>query len=451
MEAIQTCQYSHEVISELGPQSSMERVKSRLARIPNTPSELSSPKPESAVSFSTITTAKTTTEALAGTSTAATSLLSLPEVFTVQKFHVSPKMPIDEKVQAVWTRQVRSRFSAVLLHNIPKGTCVQEFMMVGKRSDALKPTLIITCGDAITKKRVEKTFKSQGWLQELLKTNGIMFIALVAKTPLSAGPATNSTGPLKMEKYYAVQLLPSGATTSCGKALLVMDTHAPQHCTLGGLLMVNGEILGLTARHPFEAYEADHTSVKLYLPDMAHDTKHIDNDESSEMSNEPFIFNDDDDDASDTSNVSPISFQEDADVSSTSISGPFYGQTDSLNAFSSKDWIVSQFAIVPRCTPTDTSYINEPLEDYDWALLETLPPSVKTRPNKIAHINPRHDILIEEVASQLVDGEVTVIIASIGPQLGYLHSSPVTMKVEKAVLNVRLITLERALRKFSLN
>ena len=77
-------------------------------------------------------------------------------------------------------------------------------MMVRKRPDNLKPKLVITCGDAATKKRVEKTFKRQGWLQKMLKVNHIMFIALVAKTPLSAGLASTDGNTVKLSESYAV-------------------------------------------------------------------------------------------------------------------------------------------------------------------------------------------------------------------------------------------------------
>lgn len=241
----------------IGSSIPSESLKNRLTCMPRIPSSIivppPSPKPKPARSFSTIITTATATEPASGNSTAATPVLLLPHIFTIQKLHVSPSMPMDEKIQAVWTRQIRSRLSAVLLHSIPTGTCVQEFMMAGKRPGILKPTLVVTCGDAATKKRVEKAFKCQGWLQGLLKANHIMFVALVAKTPLSAGPVSNDGSTVKLGGSYAVQLLPSGVTTSCGLGLLISgaDSRLRQYCTLGGLLVVNDEILGLTAGHPF--------------------------------------------------------------------------------------------------------------------------------------------------------------------------------------------------------
>ena len=162
-------------------------------------------------------------------------------------------MPIDEKTQEVWTRQITSRLSAVLWHNIPTATCVQQFMMIGKWLDVLKPTVVITCGDLVTKRRVEKKFKRQEWLQELQKANHIVFVALIAKTPLSAGPVSENDCIATLNGSYAVQLPSPEVTISCGLELLVhsADSHLRQRYTLRRLLIVKGRVLGLTVGHPF--------------------------------------------------------------------------------------------------------------------------------------------------------------------------------------------------------
>jgi hypothetical protein len=460
MEALQVGATSSatELLPKPTPQSSisyLDRVKSRLARIPKIPSfivvpSLSSER-EPAESLSTVTTTTTATEPPPEISTATTSVLSLPRVFVLQKLYVSPSMPIDEKITLVWTQQIRSRLSAVLFHSIPAGTCVQEFMMVGKKAHVLKPTLVITCGDTETKKRVEKSFKSQGWLQDLLKANDIMFVALEAKTTLSAGPALNSTDTVRLSECYSVQLQHGSATTSCGLPLLVSasDTRPQRHCTLGGLLMVNDVIFGLTAGHPFKAHFKHRSAQHEY--DIVQAFRLFENEESSEASSEPFIFNDDDDECGDLSSTSELSFHNRADLSLTSIEDPTHSQHNISKAFSpSVKWSQLYNAVIPLSIPKNALSFEEPLGDCDWALLEILPHSVITMPNKIAYIDSRRDILVERAVSGLTHGEVTILAAAIGVQLGCLHSSPVTMKVNESILNVQLITLEHILRKLSL-
>lgn len=267
MEAVQAVQarpVGGAFSSRFAPESSSECVESRLALIPTVPSSIiipttsSDPRLERVESFSSSAAGTKSTEAATSNSTTATSVFELPRVFSVQKIHVSPGMQIDERVQAIWTTKIWPRLSGILSHSIPKGTCVQEFMMVCKQSKSFKPAVIISCGDHTTKKRVEQTFKSQAWLQELLKVNDIMFIALVAPTTLSAGAAAESVEVMTIENVCTVQHLLDEVETSCGQAILVGDTsHKQRRCTLGGLLAVNGKIMGLTAGHPFHLSQAE--------------------------------------------------------------------------------------------------------------------------------------------------------------------------------------------------
>lgn len=457
METLQHCPSSNEPLPEALPRIhiSYGSLKNRLQGIPKTPSIIIGPLPslesESANPCSTATTATTTTEAASDADTAATSVFSLPQTFNIQKYHVSPSMPVDEKIQAVWIRQIKTRLSRVLYNNLPFGTCVQELIMAGKRPNALKPTLIITCGDALTRKEVEKTFKSQIWLQELLRANHIIFIALVAKTPLSAGLNSTDDSTVELSESYAIQLLPSRATTSCG--LMVQINHVEgclqQYCTLGGLIVVNGEILGLTARHPF--FRTPPSGQELLKETEV--VEDLNDGESTTNSEEIFVFNGhDDDDGTDGPSVLTVSLRENADALSTSTGGPLHGHHETLRPFRPlTNWHPRQTAIIPLHTPRHISSAEDLHHNHDWALLKTLPSAATSRPNKIAYVNPHCDVLIEGCISGLVCGEVTIIVAGIGPQSGSLLSSPGIMMVDGLILDVQLITLENVLREFHLS
>lgn len=354
---------------------------------------------------------------------------------------------MDEGVRAVWLQRIRDRLDAVLYVSVPRGPYVQEFMMVGKRQDNLKPTVAIWCGDTAIKKRVEQKFKSQGWLQELLKAYNIMFVALVSGAHLSAGPESKDDCTVELNEAYAVQLLPPWVATSCGLSLLISDTASRrrQRCTLGGLLVVSGEILGLTAGHPFPRIE--NIVIQPGVSEEAQAVEDLSDAESSTISSEPFVFNDDDCGAGDDSLASTTSLYDNANVSLLSIAEPSDTQHEISAAIKpSMKWYTPRTAIIPVPTPRQISTIHPPLHDHDWALLKMLPQAVTSRLNKVAHIPPRHDILIEKTVSGPASGEVIISIASIGPRLGYLHSSPASMRVDESILDVQLIVLERVLR-----
>lgn len=447
MEAVKTHTIRADLLLKIT--TSYERVKTRLKEIPKPPSSIifSSPssKSESVDPLSAVSTPTAATEGLPDLTTAAISISQIPQVFMLQKLYVSPRMSIDEKIQEVWTRDIKYRLSAVLRHNIPSGTCVQEFMMVGKRPGTLKPTVIITCDDQLTKKRVEKIFKSQGWLQELLKANHMVFITLISKTTLSGGPVLNSDCVETLHESYAVEIPHPEIPTSCGLDLLIngADGHLRQHCTLGGLLVVKGRVLGLTAGHPFS--RINDRFLQRKLSEAAEDLDDFNDEEGSSTSSEPFVFDgNSDENENDGSNV-PLFEQ--SDTLSISFCEPPHDRHKNSRSFSSMERSLPQAAILPLPTPTSILSSEDSLHGFDWALLESLPAAVITQPNAILDADQPAYTLIEGIVSGPVCGRVVVIAAGVGSQHGYLHSSPATMQVNGSVLDVQLITLESILRK----
>ena len=225
------------------------------------------------------------------------------------------------------------------------------------------------------------------------------------------------------------------------------DSRDRKYCTLRGLLVVNGEALGLTTGHPLR--EVEHNVIRRGLKEAAQDTEGSSDEESSTTSIEPFVFNDGDDDfANDDMTASTVSLHKN-NVLPTSNDGTLDRQHKiSRRCSPSTKWYLPQAAVFPVSTPGHFSSIADPHDVYDWALLETLPPAVRSQPNKIPHFDLHHDILIDGTTSGPACGEVTIAVAGIGLQLEYLHSSPATMKVDEFVLDVQLITLERVLRSF---
>lgn len=159
--------------------------------------------------------------------------------------------------------------------------------MAGKKPNCLRPCLVLTCGDVATKKKVEKLFKSLTWLQELLRAKGVMFVALVAKTRLSAEPAEIHPGELKTITRCSIEVLYQ-ASTFCGRSVRVsFPLEAEEkYCTLGGLIMVDNVIYGLTAGHPFKAQmEPANTDEESHA---SHErVQSFSESESSEASEEP--------------------------------------------------------------------------------------------------------------------------------------------------------------------
>ena len=167
-------------------------IKEQLAAIPPIPFTISnhlqaaaSESPETAATDPSQLCSRTQSTN-ASTQTPATSILLTTKLFFLSKVHVAPSLPVRDELELLWDESIRTRLRACLLHEITRGTCVQELMMAGRRADHLKPTIVVTCGDLKTRKRVQKVFKRQEWLQKLLKASGMLFVATVEPTHLSS-------------------------------------------------------------------------------------------------------------------------------------------------------------------------------------------------------------------------------------------------------------------------
>lgn len=87
-------------------------------------------------------------------------------------------------------------------------------MHTGRSAKALKPTVVVNCGDPHVEREVEKTFKTQIWLQDILRSKGVMFVALVVKLSHSAGLVSCHATGIDPVKGYAIHAPPPILDTS---------------------------------------------------------------------------------------------------------------------------------------------------------------------------------------------------------------------------------------------
>ncbi|KAL8928296.1 MAG: hypothetical protein Q9172_000980 [Xanthocarpia lactea] len=453
MEAPIACSSSSQTLSyyaSLPPVSYAERIKKRLACIATPPSsiiELPAPlqPPEEEANSPTTTTTTTTTtatsEALTGRSTAATSVPSSPKVFLVQKFYVSPSTPMDQELQDVWTEQIFDRLNQTLKVTIPTGICLQEFMHMARRPSALKPTLVINCGNVHIKRQVQKTFKKQIWLQDLLKSKGIMFVALVGKVSLSAGPVPSRTITNDLIEAYAIDWEGSNSDTLCGLSLVINVKNGlpPRRCTLGGMIMVDGKVVGLTAGHPFQLVDQHNSSCSNQV------AEDLDDDANSDTSSEPFVFNEETDDINNVSSTSslPLHMEVDSPQDCGCLSTALCDE-ESQTSSPHFQWQSPPRFLCSQPTNHSTFDGNTSRNSYDWALLDELPPAIKVRVNRLTQMTSCVSS-ISETAPSGTCGPVVINIQGDGPQSGYLHTCPSSILVDSRVMEVQLVTLERAL------
>lgn len=393
--------------------------------------------------------------------------------------------------------------------------------MAGRRADHLKPTIVITCGDIKTRKRVQKVFKRQEWLQKLLKVNRMLFVAAVDPThlsslttgakvgigvgisvgilnllcalvlcvwrlrvlhrkhqtrhlptrsilpqPLSLPPSP--TGSIKEMPMYPT---PSTITymqepvtrlaskevathevmkctldsnqslgTLCGRQLTISESvnGGIIQCTLGGVIVVDGDLYGMTVGHAFpldHAYPAtDWTSVitsdtsqhELDASDYTIDTEEAfwfglesGNDLSQQVISNPAC-----------NNNTPMQHAEEAVIDSTDETRP--GATSGLDQqFSRLHDVLNVF--------------NKAVDQSDWALLH-LPRTSSTITNSKDLRNDLFNTVVVGTTDDFVQGDVSVLFRDRSFS-GVLRKSMSTIFCEGRAYDVRLVVLNDMLRK----
>ncbi|CAO1602443.1 hypothetical protein XANCAGTX0491_006052 [Xanthoria calcicola] len=140
--------------------------------------------------------------------------------------------------------------------------------------------------------------------------------------------------------------------------------------------MINGATAGLTTGYPLQTFE-HHASL-----DPAQVAAELDEDESSEAPSEPFIFNEDDDKTNDTSSASSLPLHvgiddSRADEVSTALDNESFILDPPLMS-----WQLPRSVIFPLPTGKSTSFDDKSRNDHDWALLDDLPPAIRSRANR---------------------------------------------------------------------
>jgi len=357
----------------------------------------------------------------------------------IQDFRVVPRMEIDDKRRALWNGRIYPRLKGILAKRISSGAWLLEFYMASRQGNTLKPTIFLTCGNVTVKKKAQRIIEDEGRLQKLLQDNDMGFVILVSKTPLGLSATLTSSNEEVIQKAggYTTQLLLPGISTMCGSRIRVLggDHRHWRYGTLGGLLLVKGQVMGLTAGHPFVT---NHESPLTLSEDNPSDS----DDDNSSPSEEPFVFN------METIGRSRI---EQLGISATSLSlgngheSSFPSRTLPIPTFSPQIFGM-RYVISPNLQSDNTRPKPHAFSSLDWALLQAIPMSDSLLSNYFVNPTDLDIISINEIVVAPLQGYVSIPIMGLGPQSGYLHPSAVAIKVEGWMLEAQLITLDRVLR-----
>jgi hypothetical protein len=444
---------SPDIPARLG--TSFERVKRCFGQVPPTPSVIAvaSSKPDTQLQQTVPVAASiaTATDPSLATSTPATSILTAYETFQIQGIHVSPSMPVDQETSDLWAQQIQFRLLADLHHHDGLGPWLLQFMMAGKRPDDLAPYIVITCGNVRTKKKVEKFCKNLKWLRQLARTYNIKLAALVTNITLNSGPAPLVMGMQAPANSCLVEVVNS-TQTHCGQTIYIKHSGSSPAslCTFGGVIEIDGKLYGLTVGHPFAVQQATTDESEMDVGEQSLESPtESDTSETDTTSDSDFVFSvdfPDDGSLSDTS----ATYANDASSMITHIGSSTIPDLDlsgntSLAAATTQVHVL--LPVVPSFLSLPRSHLNFTL---DWALIDV---------TNLSHILPNRIFPLQDQDGDGIPilgalpaqfdpyGNVTVLTATNGPQLGVLSASPSTLKIHGHLYDVRLITLNHVLGK----
>ena len=170
--------------------------------------------------------------------------------------YVDLAQAISPELERAWDNKIHPWVDTNLLHSMDDPDCISaELVMVGINNDgSMSPTVLITCRDLAQKEIIEEMLKRCSLIPKNLQRRVLISDIHKCTTKTSiANPAT--------EKFLGRQIAINvddahGANVLYANVATVVSTASNRlsvFCTIGGMLLVNGELYGLTTAHPFAA------------------------------------------------------------------------------------------------------------------------------------------------------------------------------------------------------
>ena len=406
-----------------------------------------------------------------GTPAAASSVSAssiYPTSLMGSRHFVSEQMPIPESDFQVWQSRIKDPLKKAL-QRMSKATDdyeaygVIEFYMAGRNRNKLRPRIIITCCSTARKRELKGILRKLTWL----KDTGLKPLLIVDD---SFGYRTRLSPKLKGPRYDVEASFPLHSSSLCGiPARTTLEHHesglrTTAAFTIGGLILVNGQMFGLTTAHSFigawKGLDAASQGDKKLDDHLDSYNTFDDSDGQSDDSGS---------ETSDTQNS--VSFMHEANNTPWSLSTPWQISTSAeiprlldqqysrrsdstqinLSHISSEApnlntpiflGRIHAYALDSTNVPRGCeSYDIQNQDNQDWAIVSiengayrenTIQIPDKARPTKI------YQYVCE---GTVVAGKVWVMTGSGGLQMGNLHPSTVSIQLGMSAYEVQQVTL----------
>ena len=336
----------------------------------------------------------------------------------------------------------------------------------------LKPSIVVLCLSSRHQKKIRKRFNTTKW-RDILKAKNLKLRVIVDNSFGATGTTemreikthekgdmttifdTSTTIP-RMEPIQLGIFRLQARLTLCGAYVKgpagqtsISDTENECVATMGGIVLVNGRLFGLTVAHPFAHLVFPHQTSGLSTATWG--TASSDADESSLDGDDESLSEDSNDNshaqkapAKQSSNPFELSGPTDSDRNDHLKKPlPNSGNLIALGMGNRRETHASAWVEVGHGSSFDTSAPHSS----DWALIEverdsyyrnTFNETGSIAPTVIEGIQPEADLVV---------GKVWVISARTGVQAGILNDTPASVTLRRTHFVTRQIHLQRNLRK----
>ena len=170
--------------------------------------------------------------------------------------YVYPDQPLSPELVRAWVNKIRPWLDTNLLHSMEDPNFISnELVMAGIRHDgSISPTILVVCRDLAQKESIEEMLKRCTFIPKNVQRRVLIFDIRVcgSKTFTASTPSKRFLGrqiAVKIDGAHGVNVL----YANVAEVLPVASDRLSVFCTIGGMLLVNGNFYGLTTAHPLAA------------------------------------------------------------------------------------------------------------------------------------------------------------------------------------------------------
>lgn len=376
---------------------------------------------------------------------------ALKDCEKLREAYINAVMPIDRDIDNKWNLNVRGPLDKILDDIVQTRGVNQELMYAAPRKfrkprdSDFKPTIVVSVADAQDRKRVKRRIKELKWLEEKIHDCQLKLMVVIDPVKLqSRGQAVQgTTSAISHETSLAAY---TSTAWLCGRQIILLqpsEMTGEYTCTLGGVLVVDSKLYGLTAGHAFFSNPNPTTSSES-RPSSSSDSIRIINESLDDLRN-PFVF-----DEEDTDSMGPHTDEDSASLAS-SLTGNQSEEVDTpsrVPGTKPDEWpgISLPCTVVAPAAPSHSPRV---ARNCDWALVE-LPQSGLVEANAYYDrgLGVEHRVSGSKTTLERPSGDVAVIFSPNNVVHGHLSPNSASHGVGPYLFDVRLVVLQEEIREY---